>query len=208
MVFLFLFIAIVTLAIILFFSKIRIQIINFKFNSQKQRHINKDYKIIVKLYAFGFIPIFKISITKNKLEKIRLKEKIKNVDFNYLEENLPFSKEIGKAIKRLHLSIKSLNLYVDIGTENASLTSMIVPIIGTIIAMVLRKKMNNLENQVFIIQPIYQNQNLVNLYVSGIFEVKMSHIINIIYMLNKKERKGVKKYERTSHRRAYDYSYE
>ena len=56
--------------------------------------------------------------------------------------------------------------------------------------------------------PVYQNQNLVNLSVSGIFEVKLRHIINIIYILNRKEKKGVKKYERTSNRGSYDYSYE
>lgn len=201
-------ITIIALIVILIFSKIRIQIINFRFSSQTQRHINKDYKIVIKLYILGFLPILKISITKAKLKKIKLKEKIKNVDFSYLEENPSFNKEIWKAIKKLNVSIKNINLHVDIGTENASLTSIIVPAISTIVAIVLRKKLKNFENQIFMIHPIYQNQNLVNLSVSGIFEIKMCHIINIIYMLNKKERKGVKKYERTSHRRTYDYSYE
>ncbi len=208
MVFLFVCIAIILFVIILIFSKIRIQIINFKFNSQLQRHINKDYKIIIKLNAFGLIPIFKINITKTKLEKIKWKEKIKNIDFKLLEDNYKLDKRILKAMKNLNLSIKNINLHIDIGTENASLTSIIVPAISTIIAIVFRKKVKKFENQIFIINPIYQNQNLVNLTVSGIFEIKMSHIINIIYILNKKEKKGVKEYERTSHRRSYGYSYE
>lgn len=208
MVFLFVMITIIALIVILIFSKIRIQVVNFRFSSQTQRHINKDYKIIIKLYALGFIPILKINITKAKLEKIKLKEKIKNIDLSYLEKNPSFHKEIWKAIKKLNISVKNINLHVDLGTENASLTSVLVPVISTVIAIVLRKKVRNFENQIFMIQPIYQNQNLVNLSVSGIFEIKTSHIINIIYMLNKKERKGVKEYERTSHRRPYDYSYE
>ncbi len=208
MVFLFVWIAIVILVLMLAFAKISIQIINFRFSSQSQRHINKDYKIVVRLYALGFIPIFKISITKAKLEKIKLKEKIKNIDLSYLEKNPSFDKEIGKTIKKLNISIKNINLHVDLGTENASLTAILVPAISTIIAIILRKKVRNFKNQIFMIQPVYQNQNLVNLSVSGIFEVKMSHIINIIYNLNKKEKKGVKEYERTSHRRSYDYSYE
>lgn len=208
LVFLFICIAIILLGIILFFSKIRIEIINFRFDSQLRRHINKDYKIIIKLKAFGLIPIFKINITKTKLEKMKLKEKIKNVDFKVLEDNHKLDKKILKAIKNLKLSIKNINLRLDIGTENATLTSIIVPAISTVIAIVLRKKVKKFENQIFMINPIYQNQNLVNLFVSGIFEIKMSHIINIIYILNKKEKKGVKEYERTSHRRPYDYSYE
>lgn len=208
LVFLFICIAIVLLVIILFFSKIRIEMINFRFNSQLRRHINKDYKIIIKLKAFALIPIFKINITKTKLERMGLKERIKNIDFDVLENNYKLDKRMIKAMKNLNLSIKNIQLHIDIGTENASLTSIIVPVISTIIAIVLRKKMKHFENQVFIINPIYQNQNLINLSVSGIFEIKMSHIINIIYILNKKERKGVKEYERTSHRRSYGYSYE
>lgn len=208
LVFLFICIAIILLGIILFFSKIRIEIINFRFDSQLRRHINKDYKIIIKLKAFGLIPIFKINITKTKLERMRLKERIKNIDFDILENNYKLDKRMLKAMKNLNLSIKNIQLHIDIGTENASLTSIIVPAISTIIAIVLRKKMKHFENQVFIINPIYQNRNLINLSVSGIFEIKMSHIINIIYILNKKERKGVKEYERTSHRRSYGYSYE
>ena len=61
-------------------------------------------------------------------------------------------------------------------------------------------------NKKYIITPLYFNQNIVNIEISGIFEIKMIHIINIIYILNKKE--GVKKNERTSNRRSYDYSYE
>ena len=173
-----------------------------------QRHINKDYKIVVRLYALSFIPIFKISITKEKLEKIKLKERIKNIDFKWLEDNKKIDKKMLGAIKKLNILIRDINLQVELGTENASLTAILVPAISTVIAIILRKKVKNFENQIFMIHPIYQNQNLVNLYISGIFEIKMSHIINIIYMLNKKEKKGVKKYERTSHRRTYDYSYE
>jgi len=140
-----------------------------------------------------------------KLEKMKVKEKIKKIDFTVFEKNISLDKEILQMVKKLNILIKKINLHIDIGTENASFTSIIVPAISTIIAIILRKKVKKFENQIFMINPIYQNQNLVNLSVSGIFEVKISHIINIIYILN---RKGVKEYERTSNRRPYDYSYE
>ena len=208
LVFLFLLLAIILLGIILFFSKIRIEITNFRFSSQTQRHINKDYEINVKLYSLGFVPILKVNVTKNKLEKMKLKEKIKNIDFSILEKKPSLDKEIWEAIKGLNMQIKNINLHMDMGTENAGLTSIIVPAISTIIAILLRKTVKKFENQIFIIHPVYQNQNLVNLSISGIFEVKMRHIINIIYIFMKKEKKGVKEYERTSNRGAYDYSYE
>lgn len=194
--------------IILIFSTICIEIINFRFCSQTKRHINQDYEIVIQLKILKCIPIFKVKLTKDRLEKLRLKEKIKKVDFTALETNLSWDREIVKSIKQLDVSIPKINLHIDIGTENASLTSILVPAISTAIAIVLRKKVKQYENQIFIMHPVYQNQNLVNLFISGIFEVKMRHIIDIMYHFMKKEKKGVKKYERTSNRRAYDYSYE
>ena len=192
----------------MFFSKIQIEIDNFKFCSNSKRHLNKDYEIIVKLYVLGLFPILKIPITKTKLEKIKLKEKIKNIDFKAIEENPRLNKKIIEAIKSFKFSILHCNLYIEIGTENAGLTSIIVPAISTIISIILRKKVKKVKKQKFIVQPIFQNRNLVNLSFTGIFEIKISHIINIIYRFYKKEKEGVKEYERTSNRGAYDYSYE
>ena len=208
MVFLFILITILLIGFIIFYSKIQIEIDNLKFCSISKRHLNKDYEIIVKLYVLGLFPILKIPITKTKLEKMKVKEKIKNIDFKAIEENPRLNKKIIETIKSIEFSIPKINLYIEIGTENASLTSIIVPTISAIIAIILRQKVKKVKNQKFIVQPIFQNQNLVNLSFEGIFEIKTSHIINIIYRFNKKEKEGVKEYERTSNRRAYDYSYE
>lgn len=208
MVFLLILIAFFIFGIIIYFSKIQIQINNFKFSSRTKRHINKDYEFIVKLRVLGFIPIFKIPITKTKLEKMKVKEKVKKIDFKKIEENPSLNRKIIEAIKSLKFSISNVDLYIEIGTENASLTSIIVPAISTIVALLFRKKVKKVKEQRFIVQPIYQNQNLVNLSFEGIFEIKISHIINIIYRFYKKEKEGVKEYERTSNRGAYDYSYE
>ena len=209
MVFLFIIIGIIFITIILTFSKIRIEIKNFRFQSTSKRHINKDYEIIIKLCVLKVIPIFKINITKTKLEKLKLKDKIKNIDFKVIQDNKEFDKRALKAVKELDIAIKNIDLYIDLGTENASLTSIIVPALSTIIAIILHRKIKRFENQVFVINPVYINQNLVNIYISGIFEIKMSHIINMIYVLNKEKKKGVEKNERsTSNRRTYGYSYE
>lgn len=208
LVFLFICMGIMLFIISFLLAKIKIEIVNFRFCSRTERHLNQDYKIRIKLCIFGFIPIFKINITKAKLEKMKLKEKIKNIDLNELKDKRKLDKEILIAIKNINIAIKEIELYIAIGTENASLTAILVPALSTIIAIVLHKKVKDFDNQIFVINPVYQNQNLVNISVSGIFEIKMSHIINIIYILKKKEKKGVKEYERASHRRSYGYSYE
>ena len=63
------------ISIILSFSKIRIQINNFRFQSQTKRHINKEYEVIIKLYILKIIPILKVNIikTKRKNQKFRFK---------------------------------------------------------------------------------------------------------------------------------------
>ena len=210
MVFLFLSIIIALFVLILLFSKIQVQIINLEFSSKSKKHINKDYNIIFRLYVFERIPVLKINITKTKMEKIKVKEKVKeklkDIDIKLIQGKNKFDKNFFKAIKNTNIQIRNINLNIKLGTENAVLTSILVPIISTIIAIFLQKKVNNYENQIFIINPLYINENLINILLSGIFEIKMIHIINIIYILNKKE--GVRKYERTSDRRTYDYSYE
>lgn len=203
MVFIFVLILIIVLLV---FSRIRIEVINFKFSSQTKRHINKDYKVIIKLCILKKIPILKVNITKTKLKKMKIKEKIKNIDFKIIQNKNKFDKNAIKAIKKSNININKINLNLEIGTENATLTSVIVPAISTILAILLSRKIENPKNQLFIIQPVYINQNLINIVFSGIFEMKMIHIINIIYILNRK--KGVNKHERTSNRRSYDYSYE
>ena len=205
MVFLFVLISIGIITILLATLKIQIQIINFKFSSQKIRKINEDYKIIIKLIVLSKIPIFKISITKDKLENLKLKEKAQKIDWQSIQ-NKETDKNILKSFKELKFDIKNINLNVEIGTENACLTSILVPAVSTVISIWLGQKVKNYENQIFIIKPVFLNQNILNILISGIFELKMKHIISMIYMLNQKE--GVKEYERTSNRRAYDYSYE
>ena len=205
MVFLFILLMII---LVIIFSRIRIEIINFKFYSMKPIHTNHDYKIVIKLCIFRKVPILKVTITKLKLDKlmIKFKGKIKNIEMELLSNTNQIDKNFIKAMKKINLSIKRINLNIELGTENAGLTAIIIPLLSTLISIIFRKKVENYNKQFFRISPIYINQNLINIIVSGIFEIKMIHIINIIYILSKKE--GVKKNERTSNRRSYDYSYE
>lgn len=189
---------------ILIFSKIRIEIINFKFTSMSEKHLNEDYKIIIKLRIFNKFTIFKIILTKNKLKNLNLKQDAKIIRTKIIENKI--DKRVFKIIKNIKIIIKRLNLSIDIGTEDASLTALLVAIISSITGVIFRKSIIDSKKQIFKIVPVYVNKNLININVSGIFEIKMIHIINIIYILNKKE--GVKYNERTSNRRAYDYSYE
>lgn len=208
MILVFLFVCLVVLIVELLFvsTKIRVQIMNFKFNSKTEEHVNKDYKFIIKFYILGFVPFCKLNITNEKLEK--LKDRLKNLDFSMLDSDHKFDRRLVKAFKNLDFDIENLNLNVNLGTENSFITALIVPAIATVISMFLRNKIKSSDHQIFIINPVFMNQNLVNIYFSGIFEFKMRNIINTIFILIKKEKKGEDKYVRSSYRRPYGYSYE
>lgn len=215
MVFLFVFAFIILITIILLFSKIKININKFNYLSINPKNRKTDYNIIIQLIILKKFPILEIKFNKNNIIKIeKIKRKIKNkfetFDFTEIEKDKEIKKKILEIIKKLKIDIDKINLNIEIGTENAVLTSFIIPVVATLLTYILK---NNIKNNVikseenkFKIKPIYYNQNLLNILFSGIFEIEMIHIINIICILIKKE--GVKEYERTSNRRTYGYSYE
>ena len=104
--------------------------------------------------------------------------------------------------------VKKIDMNINIGTENAATTSIIVPVISTIISIYFRNKIKDMKNQKFNISPVYINKNLISIDLKGIFELRLRHIISIILIYMLSVGKGVSKNDRTSHRRSYGYSYE
>lgn len=205
MVFLFI---LLTIIIVLIFSKIQVEIENFRLNLPKNKNkiLNDTFLFKIKLVIFGTLPIINLKINREKLKKLEnnLKDKKIKLDINKIGKQI--TKENINDAKKLQMHIEKIKLKINFGTENTILTSFIVPIISTIWSIVLTKKRVKEEKQRLQINPIYNKGNLVNIVFEGIFEIKMIHIIKVICAKIKKRR--VEKYERTSNRRAYDYSYE
>lgn len=205
MVFLFI---LLTIIIVLIFSKIQVEIENFRLNLQKNKDkiLNDTFLFKIKLVIFGTLPIINLKINREKLKKLEnnLKDKKIKLDINKIGKQI--TKENINDAKKLQMHIEKIKLKINFGTENTILTSFMVPIISTIWSIVLTKKRVKEEKQRLEINPIYNKGNLVNIVFEGIFEIKMIHIIKVICAKIKKRR--VEKYERTSNRRAYDYSYE
>ncbi len=205
MVFLFI---LLTIIIVLIFSKIQVEIENFRLNlpKNKDKILNDTFLFKIKLVIFGTLPIINLKINREKLKKLEnnLKDKKIKLDINKIGKQI--TKENINDAKKLQMHIEKIKLKINFGTENTILTSFMVPIISTIWSIVLTKKRVKEEKQRLEINPIYNKGNLVNIVFEGIFEIKMIHIIKVICAKIKKRR--VEKYERTSNRRAYDYSYE
>ena len=210
LVFLFLGIIVILIFLIVYFSKININIKKVKISSSIKNYI-EDYQIEVALIILSKFPIFKRNFSKQ--EKCKKHKKItklvdKNIEKLRSGKNVKLDKEILIYIKNTIRTItKRLDIKMEIGTEDAALTAILIPIIYTLSYNILRVNILNYNSQNLNINPLFINKNLLNIVLIGIFEIKLSHIIHIVYMLNKKN-KGVNKNERTSNRRAYGYSYE
>ncbi len=210
MVFLFVFLTIIIVVFTgIIFSKIVIEINNLHISTNKLKKLNNDYKVIFRIYLFGKIPIIKTIYTNRKIKQLKINNKFKKIKLQHIVKQLRKNTRIDKKIAKIFIKdmfeIINIKLKIEIGTQNATLTAILVGIISTILSIVLRSKINNIKKQKFKIIPIY-NKNIVNINISGIFAIKVIHIINIIYILIKE--KGEIKYERTSNRKTYDYSYE
>ena len=212
MVFLFILLIILIFTLIIMTSKIEIKIINLVIHSQRENHIEDGYEMILKLNILGNIPIIKFTITKSKLKKIqntlKMNEKIKKLEKdiwdnrNKIDVNFV---EIMKAVSK-GIHIEDLNVKTTVGTENAFLTAILVAIFSSILSIGISRLSVKEDKVKYKIEPIYMGQNFIKIAISGIFQIKVMHIINIIYVFNKKG--GMKNHERTSNRRSYDYSYE
>ncbi len=211
------------------YSSIRISIINLEIDTDN-KDIISDYQIEVGIYFFKKIRIMKFTVNEKKVKKLqnskfvkrisninlgrvtkRLEKRLKDkVMLDYKNFNiLNFVKVLSKEIKPEILKFK-LNL--KIGIEDIMVTTYVIPIISTLISFILRltvkdvKFKNKKREYYYKIEPIY-NKNIINLRLSCIINVKIVHIINIIYIFLIKKRRS-DKYERASYRRSYGYSHE
>lgn len=209
--FIILFLILLTLVIV--FSSIRIDIQKLNFSKQEKEKLNYDYDIIVELKFLGKIKVLKSIINPQKMrklnKKVKIKQIIKNIDISKAKHNLPDKKQTKKIFNKMNIELKKFQLSLDIGTWDVIVTSAIVTILSSFLGIILAKFIDNYyeEKYRYKIVPIYENKNVIKLSLNCIIQVKVVHIISIIFTLVKK-RKEKEKNERTSNRRSYDYSYE
>lgn len=201
MFFLFLIMLLILYILILMSATIKIKIKDLKIElpKQKERIIDNGYEISLNFYILKKLKIFKLSITKDKLERKELKEQINKIKSKLKKDKNNFDIKFIDVIKKINIEKANLVLYL--GTENATFTAVTLGIISAILGIILNEK------SIFKIVPIYQDRNILNLQFDGIFVLNKIHIIDIIiYVLKTKRR--VNKNGRSSNRRAYAYSNE
>lgn len=211
------------------YSSIRISIINLEIATNSKDIIN-DYEFEFGIYFFSKIRIIKFTINEKRIKELQNSKFIKKVSkvnfekitrklekrienkilYNYKNYNI--LNIIKILLKEIKPDISKFKFDLKIGFEDIMITTYAIPIISTLISFFLKLTVKdlNLENKkreyYYKIEPIY-NKNIINLRLNCIINVKIVHIINIIYIFLIKKRRS-DKYERASYRRSYGYSHE
>ena len=205
--FIILFLALLILVITLSTLQIRIKKANI--SNMNLGKIEYDYLFFIELKFLNKLKIIQIAIDKEKVSKLSKKFKFKEkIDIKKVEKGIPNKKERKKLQEKLDIKLNEFHLKAEIGTYDVIITSAIIAVISSAIGIVMAKLIDNYkkEKYEYTIMPIYKNKNIINLSLNCIIQVKMVHIISIIFTLLGK-RKEKSKYVRTSNRRSYDYSY-
>ena len=178
MFFLFILVIFTILIIAIHTSKIGIDIKNLIIDTDAEEKINEDGKIYVYLLLFNKIKLFRKNVRNIPMKDVKFETsdfdikifKNKDIKINYLE-----------LIQNINIDIKNIDLNVNIGTEDAGITAILVGILAGILGIIIKKPK-------YQILPIYANGNLLKINLNGIFTIYLMHYIYKFIKNNIKER--------------------
>lgn len=178
MFFLFILVIFTILIIAIHTSKIGIDIKNLIIDTDAEEKINEDGKIYVYLLLFNKIKLFRKNVRNIPMKDVEFETsdfdikifKNKDIKINYLE-----------LIQNINIDIKNIDLNVNIGTEDAGITAILVGILAGILGIIIKKPK-------YQILPIYANRNLLKINLNGIFTIYLMHYIYKFIKDNIKER--------------------
>lgn len=169
--------------------KIRVNLKNIQVSNINERRerikLKHHYHIEFELFIFKYIKIAKIKLNNEKINKAinKMKYKVEDIGIEReIKKEIKNRKQLIMAFKHLNLKLQKLNFNLEIGTEGIVSTIGIFTIISTVVPILIRNNANKVEYR---ISPIYNSGNVINLWVNGITEVYLVHIIYALYMIQK-----------------------
>ena len=197
------FLILIAVFIIIVLSTIKFEIVDFELSNIIQI-TSKNYKIKLLFYLFGKIKIFSFKLNSERARKMYSKMNIEKFDIEKGRKLLTI-KNIN-ILKKLNIRLDYLDLELDLGLEDVILTTELITLISIVISNILPHIISRYipDKYRHKIMPIYINKNAYYIKLNCIFQLKIVHIINIIYIYLKKGKSD--KNEWTSNRRFDDYS--
>ncbi len=179
------FLILIAVFIIIVLSTIKFEIVDFELSNIIQI-TPKNYKIKLSFYLFGKIKLFSFKLNSERARKMYSKMNIEKFDIEKGRKLLTI-KNIN-ILKKLNTRLDYLDLELDLGLEDAIFTTELITLISTVISNILPHIISKyIPNKYrYKIMPIYINKNAYYIKLNCIFQLKIVHIINIIYIYLKK----------------------
>ncbi len=179
------FLILIAVFIIIVLSTIKFEIVDFEL-SNIIPITPKNYKIKLSFYLFGKIKIFSFKLNSERARKMYSKMNIEKFDIEKGRKFLTI-KNIN-ILKKLNTRLDYLDLELDLGLEDAILTTELITLISIVISNILPHIISRYipDKYRHKIMPIYINKNAYYIKLNCIFQLKIVHIINIIYIYLKK----------------------
>lgn len=180
MFFLFMLVIIVGISIMIHTSKIQIEIADLKINTEmsKGKKINEESKIYIFLVLFKKIKLFKKDIKNINLKNIKFQNK--DIDIKFLK-----NKDIQLNYRDIlqNIEINKIDLYMQVGTQDAAVTAILTGIIAGILGVIIRKPK-------YEVIPIYSNKNFLKINLNCIISF---YLMQYIYKLISNKIENLKK---------------
>lgn len=179
------FLILIAVFIIIVLSTIKFEIVDFELSNIIQI-TPKNYKIKLSFYLFGKIKLFSFKLNSERARKMYSKMNIEKFDIEKGRKLLTI-KNIN-ILKKLNTRLDYLDLELDLGLEDAIFTTELITLISTVISNILPHIISKyIPNKYrYKIMPIYIKKNAYYIKLNCIFQLKIVHIINIIYIYLKK----------------------
>ena len=162
------------------------------------KNSSKDIKL--KFYVFNKVLIGRIDLNKtnrNFGKKINsnIQKKLKKIDIGGL---------VSDSLKKSNIQLECIKLKADICTTDAVLTSYLVAVVSSVIAILIRlsKAKIDYKNFYYKINPVYINKKILNIRLKCIISINFVHIITTIARSIKEWRRD-KDGGKSPNRRAY-----
>lgn len=164
-------------------STVRIQITDFEVSNVEK--VTAKYKVNISALILDKVKWISLNFDKKKIQRMSKKIHLEKKDIQKLEKDMQI--EDIKEIINIKPKISLLRLNVKLGVEDVVITSYIVPIICTILAVILpymtieaeRKNIN------YKIDPMYNNGNIYYVKLDTVLEIKVINILNAVYRIYK-----------------------
>ncbi|MGN1310818.1 MAG: hypothetical protein ACI4VP_03815 [Clostridia bacterium] len=196
------FIVIILICLIIYFSKIAIEIEELKINTRKKIN-NFDYTIKLYLVLGKKIRLLRLKIDKEKIRKLKRSKLLKKIEKSKKIENLKNNsfkqnnRMLLDIIKNIKIKLEKLQIKATIGLNNVIVLSYLVAILDIIFSVLLSKYSLNLQknNYNYEINPTQTNKSYLKISINCIITIKIANIINMII-----KKRSEEKNERTSYR--------